>query len=522
MSRRRLIELLLVFGFFLALGVSWMGVLPLWQGPDEPAHFAYVQYMATHEGPPSERVVAPGRAPWIFSPSPAESVAIAVTQRNRVLAHPAAWLSVTPGEALRAFQAVGAASGAPGGDRAGSQNYVGIYPPLYYAVIGRVEAGLHVRNVFDQAFGARLASAGLLGITGVLMDLVVGLVLRRARLRAALTAAVGLLFPTLGMLGGVVTNDLMADAASLAVFYLAAGAMAGRVRAASAVWFGVVAGLVIWTKEEAYVGLAVSVPFVLRRVWQPGTVRGALRWTAVAAGFGLLVGGPWLLWAWHAYHGLVPPLTYQGVGSEPRSVAWVLSQQLFNGAFLQNVLVTQTVFGVNFPWWLPWPHHQAVFTIIGWILVAWLVAGMAAARRVSGFWLAVVWLAAGAGVMAALQVQYTLATGNSFLQGRYFFFLLGPFLWLAAHAVQRVARVAVPLVLLGAAVLSGAVVNATLARYYHANIGMYLTGRVVAFGPPRALALGPVALGVVGLGALALAISALTLRRGAAHDLEPT
>ena len=161
---------------------------------------------------------------------------------------------------------------------------------------------------------------------------------------------------------------------------------------------------------------------------------------------------------------------------------------------------------------LPWPHHQGVFTVIGWILAAWLVAGMAAARRVPGVWLAVAWIAAGVGVMAALQIQYTLATGNSFLQGRYFFFLLGPFVWLAAHAVQRVARVAIPLALLGAAVLSGAVVNATLARYYHANIGTYLAGRVVAFGPPSVLALGPVALSVVGLGALVLAMGAVTSR----------
>lgn len=268
-------------------------------------------------------------------------------------------------------------------------------------------------------------------------------------------------------------------------------------------------------------GLAVSVPFVLRRVWKPGAVRDAMRWTAVAAGIGLLVGGPWLLFSWHADHGLVPPLTYQGVGTEPRTFAWVLTQQLVNAAFIQNVLITQTVFGVNFPWWRPWPHHQAVFTVIGWMLAAWLVAGMAAARRQPAFWLAVSWLVAGAGVMAALQVQYTLATGNSFLQGRYFFFLLGPFIWLAAHAVKRVARVAVPLVLLGAAVLSGAVVNATLARYYHANIGMYVAGRVVTFGPPLALALGPIALGVVGLGALALAVGAVTWRRGPADDAGP-
>lgn len=509
MSHRRMVELLLVFGLFLALGVSWLGVLPLWQGPDEPAHFAYVQYMATHEIPPSERVVAPGRASWAFSPSPAESLAIAVTERNRVLTNPAARLSVTPSEARRAFREVRAASAAPGGDRAGSQNYVGIYPPLYYVVVGRVEAWLHVRNVFDQAFGARLFSAGLLGLTGVLMDLVVGLVVGGARVRVALTVAIGLMFPTLGMLGGAVTNDLMADAASLAVFYLAAAAMAGRVRAAAAVWFGVVAGLVIWTKEEAYVGLSVSVPFVLRRVWQQGAVRDAVRWTAVAAGVGVLIGGPWLFFTWHAYHALVPPLTYQGLGTEPRTVSWVVSQQLFNGAYLRNVLITQTVFGINFPWWLPWPHHQGVFTVVGWVLATWLALGLAAARKVPGFWLAVAWLAVGVAVLGVLQIQYTVATGNTFLQGRYFFFLLGPFIWLAAHAVKPVARVGVPLVLVGAAALSAAVVNATLERYYHQNLGSYLAGRAVAFGPPDVLGLSRVALLIVGLGVLGVAVGAL-------------
>ncbi len=59
-----------------------------------------------------------------------------------------------------------------------------------------------------------------------------------------------------------------------------------------------------------------------------------------------------------------------------------------------------------------------------------------------------------------------LVTGNSFLQGWHFFFVLGPVIWLATHAV-----------------LSAAVVNAALVRYYHGNIETYLAGRVVAFGP---------------------------------------
>ena len=62
-------EILVVFGLLLALGLSWMGVMPLWQGADEPAYFACVQYMGDHVLPPAEQVVAPGQHPWAFSAS---------------------------------------------------------------------------------------------------------------------------------------------------------------------------------------------------------------------------------------------------------------------------------------------------------------------------------------------------------------------------------------------------------------------------------------------------------------------
>lgn len=508
MVKRRAGELLLVFFLFLALGVSWLGVLPLWQGPDEPAHFAYAQYMAVHVLPPVELRVAPGRQAWVFSPSPAESASIAAVGRNRILTHPHAWLSVTPQAAARAARGVAAASAAPGGNLAGSQNYVGIYPPLYYAAVGRIASALRLESVFAQAFAGRFVSAALLGLTGVLLDLVVGLVVCQPRRRVALAAAIGLMFPTLGMLGGAVTNDLMADGASLAVFYLAMRAVAQRSRLLAGGWFGLAAGLALWTKEEAYVALGVSAPFVLVRVWQHEGVRRAARWTAGAAGLALLVGGPWLAFTWHAYHALVPPLTYQGAGADPRTVSWVVGQQLLNGAFVKNVLLTQTVFGIDFPWWFPWPHHQWVFAAVGWVLALLLAGGLLAARRTPGVWLALAWLAAGAAVLASLQIQYAIATGSSFLQGRYFFFLLGPLAWLAAHALKRWGRLLTPLLLAGAAVLSAAVMNATLLRYYHAGLGSDLAGRVVMFGPPAALAASRVALSVAAVLVLGIGVAA--------------
>lgn len=510
MEKIRLAELLVVFGLFFALGLSWLGVMPLWQGADEPAHFAYVQYMADHVLPPVERVVAPGQRPWEFSPSPAEVIALQATHRNRLLASARGWLPTTPGEAARVGREVSRASVAAGGDRAGSQNYVGIYPPLYYAAVGRATSWLHISDVFDQAFMARGFSAGLLGLTGVFIDLVVGLVIPARRLRIALTAALGLSLPTLGMLGGTITNDLTADAASLAVFYLTLRAMAAQTfRAESATLFGAVAGLAIWTKEEAYVGLAVSVPFVLWAVWRRVGWWRFWRWTAVATGVGALIAGPWLWFTWHAYHAIVPPLTYQAAGTTPRTVAWVLHHQLFNISYLRYLLVGQTVFGIV--WWSPWAHHPWLFNLLALPLGALLVGGLVMARRRPGFWLATAWLAVGVVVLGSLQISYVAATGTSFLEGRYFFFLLGPFFWLAAQAIRGIAAVATPILLAGAALLSGLVANATLQRFYHAGLAAYLTGRIVPFGPRPLLFLSRIAavgVAVVVLGLLGTSVAA--------------
>ncbi len=515
MEKVRIAELLVVFGLFLAIGVSWLGVMPLWQGADEPAHFAYVQYMADHVLPPIERVVAPGHHPWEFSPSPAEAVAIEATHRNRLLAGPQGWLATTPSEAARVAREVSRASSAAGGDRAGSQNYVGIYPPLYYAAAGRTASWLHIQNVFDQAFMARGFSAVLLGLTGVLIDLVVSLVIPGRRRRIALTAALGLSFPTLGMLGGTVTNDLTADAASLAVFYLTLRAMTAQTfRAGSAALFGAVAGLVIWTKEEAYVGLAVSVPFVLWALWRRVGARRAWRWTAAAAVISILMGGPWLWFTWHAYHAILPPLTYQAAAPAPRTTAWVLQNQLFNGAYLQYLLVGETVFGIV--WWSPWAHHPWAFIPMAAAFGALLVGGLAAARKSPGYWVAIAWMVVGMGVLGVLQISYEAATGISFLEGRYFFFLLGPFFWLAVQAIRRIAAVATPVLLAGAALLSGLVANATLHRFYHAGLASYLTGRIVPFGPPTLLLVSRVAAGGLALAVLLLLGSSVSaaLRRG--------
>ncbi len=105
------------------------------------------------------------------------------------------------------------------------------------------------------------------------------------------------------------------------------------------------------------------------------------------------------------------------------------------------------------------------------------------------------------------------------------FFLLGPFFWPAAPAIRRIAGAATPILLAGAATLSGMVADATLERFYHAGLAAYLTGRTVPFGPAPSLALSRVATVVVAaalwtiLGSLIAAIVRSAMGRAADGSL---
>ncbi len=461
--------------------------MPLWQGPDEPAHFAYVQYMEGHGVPPRQIIVAPGRAAWQFSPSPAELASIDLTQRNQILTNPQRGLSITAHERARVLEQIAAASHNRYANQPGSQNYVAIYPPLYYQTIALAIRGFDIVNVTTQAYLARMITALWLGMAGVLWDIVLAFIVFSRPLRLAMLSFFVLMFPTFQMLGGVIGNDMPADAASLAIFALALWAIAKPktlVTPKSAIVFGVVTGLAILTKEEAYIALVVSLPFVIWSVWSEhlSSARKWL-WLGTVAVSASILAGPWLALTFYRYHALVPPLTYQGLGSSPHSLAWVLGSEFLSGSFELNLLVTQTVFGVDFPWWVPWHASLWRYRGLAMIWIVLLVGGFYVSRKQKGWGLSLAWIVVGVMFLWGVQWQYDMTTGAPFLQGRYFFFLLAPVGWIGGQLMIRLPHWGRTVLFVLAFVLSGLAINHTLWRYYHASIGEFVLGRIVMFAP---------------------------------------
>lgn len=483
----RVREWFAVFVAFFLLGVLWSGIMPMWQGPDEPAHFAYVQYMEYHGLPPTQEMVPAGKAPWIFSPSSSQLMSLNLSQRSRILQRPRRWLSLTKRQRRKAIQTMTRASTTRRSQLVGTQNYVAIYPPLYYQSIALLLRIFQVRNIFQAPYLARLASAAWFGIFGVIWDELLALVLTVRRQRWVVLFTFAGAIPTLGMIGGMIGNDVVGDTLSMGIFALSFWGMRHQTRLilpGTALLFGLVAGLAIWTKEEAYLSLLMAAPVVLYTVWRHAQGRQRGMWLGLAAGVAMAIAAPWFALMLHRYQSIIPPLTYQGLGSNPGTLRFILRHEWGNARFEMNMMVTQLFFGMNGPWWAPWASKPWIRDVVAGITCFLLTAGFLTAGRKSGRWLALTWIALGGVMLWLLQWEYNDLTGSYFLQGRYFLFLLGPASFIAAHLWRYLRKPLEGTLLLASAVLSWATMSHTLWRYYHKTLMAFLMGQVTTLSPP--------------------------------------
>ncbi len=250
------------FGFvivllgYVALGTGYAVRTPLWQAPDEPAHFNYALALAQGQGFP---VLEAGD--WDQ----------AYLERLKSSKFPPD-LSVS------------------------TLRYESHQPPLYYLIAAGVLRLMPALSVADQVVALRLLSVAWGGITLLLAFTAVSALFPRAAWLAAATAAFIAFLPQHTAMSAVVSNDALAVLLATAV--LAWLVVQGASAAAQPTWRnalipGLLLGAVVLTKVTLYSLLAL-VPAALL-LW--GGRRGfanaldlVLRITLIAA----IVGGWWL------------------------------------------------------------------------------------------------------------------------------------------------------------------------------------------------------------------------------------
>ena len=207
---------------------SWSIITPPFQGPDEPAHFAYTQHLAETGtlASASEAV------------SPEESLALEDLDHYAVIFSPAQG-TISSTAAQRHLESDLSRPLSRRGEGAG---VAASEPPLYYALQAIPYLLTSGGSVLERLAGMRLLSVLMAGVSALFAFLF----LREALPRSPWAWTVGglgiALFPMLGFMSGVVNPDSMLCAVSAALFYCLARAFARGLTPRLAVWLGVVDG----------------------------------------------------------------------------------------------------------------------------------------------------------------------------------------------------------------------------------------------------------------------------------------
>jgi 4-amino-4-deoxy-L-arabinose transferase-like glycosyltransferase len=192
---RTVAVLLVVLGAATFLrGVAWASALPAWQGPDEVAHYAYVERLAAGVLPPLE--------PPAWRDSPAVSASLEATAVSRFAFRDA-------GRPLSSDLRAALPAEAPGlSERGEGAHGASTYPPTYYLLALPLYSMPGLETATQRLFATRLLSAILAAALAVVTAL---LVLETTR-REGLALAAGVLVslpPMIGQASGILNPDIL-------------------------------------------------------------------------------------------------------------------------------------------------------------------------------------------------------------------------------------------------------------------------------------------------------------------------
>ncbi|MBM3258978.1 MAG: DUF2142 domain-containing protein [Candidatus Sericytochromatia bacterium] len=417
----------IVLAFVMVKQLAWLAAVPLWQSPDEPAHFHYVQYLAeTDRLPRFDR----SRSTNVSSPE------AAYTERQAHLNDAAFHADQRP---VTGTSAMGPGeerlAQSPPLDRMNDGNSTAApYPPAYYALAAGVYRFFGDEDILTRVFAVRALSTVFVLVTVLLAWLLAGELWPQPFIRAAFALIVGSQ-PMLSLMGVSVNNDAMLVAAASGLAWLLLRAWRVEPGFGSGALMGLCLG-VAWLTKPQGMALAPFVPLVTAGfAWHSGRSPGSwLRVMAGAAAGTTLLVGPWLWHLQQAYGTSLPALG--GLSPTPLTTLpkYLAEHVLQPGLSRTHTLWVEQYWGAF--GWLDTRTYDLAYRIAEafmWVgaFGAWRLArrGTAAQRAILAACLVLT-----AGFLAALyaaEYQVVRGTGIPMLQGRYLLPVVLPHVLLA-------------------------------------------------------------------------------------------
>jgi 4-amino-4-deoxy-L-arabinose transferase-like glycosyltransferase len=229
------VPLRLILAVALVEMVCWVAFAPPWQGPDEPAHFAYAQHLAEVGHPPTKSFPKTGAGSESTQQGSADSWFNLRTSLGLAGARPF-WTSADIARWKTIEKTLPPTAKSDGyGPNSQAQN-----PPLYYAYEAIPYKVVGATHIFTTVFWMRIWSALLFLASVVFTWLAAGELFRRPNRRwlQALAAAVVALLPQLAYMDSIINVDgslvtIWAAFTWLALRLLRRGPSPGRIIAMS-------------------------------------------------------------------------------------------------------------------------------------------------------------------------------------------------------------------------------------------------------------------------------------------------
>ncbi len=435
-----------LLGVVAILGVTWALIVPPEQSPDSTSHFAYAQSLA-------ENFALPGN-PHRPGVSTDQREAIFADNVNQVTSSPA---SVKPdwSAADWARYLANVARMPPSRSDGGGENAEAPNPPLYYLYADLAYWADSGGTAFSRMYAMQIWGVALLLLTVAGGWLLAGEVLGRRRLQQLACAAVVGLVPTETFLATSITPDSLLVTLWTLALWLGARVINRAARPADAVALCAVAAGAILTKATSY-AILPAVLFALAMGWwgRPKEERVmALRQLAPAL---LVLAAPVLAWVEYTrangrspVNVVAPSVSGSGVDLR-RFLSYLWQFYLPRLPFLTRSSAESGAYfsiWVREAWatfgWLDVPIVGWIYSVIGWICGASLVAAAVLLTRIRGrrnlsllvfFALALVGLLA---LLHAADYLTLISAGYALFQGRYVLPVIGLFGLTVAFVVGR-------------------------------------------------------------------------------------
>ncbi|HEY9897918.1 MAG TPA: DUF2142 domain-containing protein [Pantanalinema sp.] len=458
--------LALVLALVLLKQIAWLVVIPIWQTPDEPAHFHHVQYLGET-----------GRLPVFDAHKPltgdSEEVGhtAAQTGLNWVAYRPDHKVPVTDGPdgplESRLREQPPLARTNDGNSSAAN------YPPGYYYPASLVYRAFWNGTVVDRVFAVRALSSLFILVTAAAAFFLSGALWPSRFVRACFALLVGFQ-PMLSMAGVSVNNDAILIAlASLTAWTLAVQWQRGLSLGRGAL-LGLLVGLGMLSKPQMIVFLGlVPAAALAQALWRK---EGALAWLRAMAAFGLVFAACYAPWLWHCrqtYGMWMPSL----LGAIPvmdvplHSYVW---HYMVKPGLTRTHDLWVVGFWANFGWLDTMVFDPAYRLVELFMWIGALGTWRWLRRRQTGWQVMLVAVAAAAGFLAFLymaEYQVFRPTGTPMLQGRYWLPVLLPLMLIGFGGVLNLSPVGKQRVTAGVIAIVALLFNALcllrlIERYY--------------------------------------------------------